>query len=799
MKPKVLLVDDREENILLLRKILKVLNIEIVEAFSGKKALEIEIDDEFAVAIFDVQMPEMSGYELINKFQQNPKSRHLPIIFLSAFYTEKEHIVRGIESGAVDFIIKPFNTPVLLGKLKVFIELFIQRQELKALLDDKDKINKQLSKTILELQKSQQKLKDSKELFKGITSVANESIILLSRTGIIKFWNKASEKIFGYEKKEIINKDINNLLVHNEGYQKFKIAFEKFQVEGTNKLIGKCSELLAIDKFNKQFTINISFSSLKLKEELNILCIIRDISEQKESNEKIQISEQKYRTIFSQANDAIFIMDSDFFIDCNDKTLVMFGCKREEIIGKQPQIFSPEKQPNGGLSLNMVKERIDAVLNGESQFFYWKHQKLDGTPFDAEISLKLIETNQNKYILAIVRDITERKKYEEELKSARDKAEDATKSKSAFLANMSHEIRTPMNGIIGTANLMKQTELDKHQKELVNIIDYSANNLLTIINDILDISKIESGQIELENIDFSLHNVVNESIKLLYLKAQQKGVELKLELANDIPIYAKGDPVRLKQILINLLNNAIKFTNKGFVKLLVEKIADESNYHHLIFKIIDTGIGISPEGQKKLFKEFSQADTTITRKYGGTGLGLMISKRLSEMMDGKIGLESKTGKGSTFWFTIKIQEGKVPPYELDKTDSKEQTSVGKQLSILLAEDNLVNQQVAIFVLRQLGHKIEVAENGKLALEKFNNNKYDVILMDVQMPEMDGIEATINIRKIEKKNNVKKGIKIIAMTANAMKEDAEECYRAGMDGYISKPFKPVELASALDKI
>ncbi len=799
MKPKVLIVDDKVENIVLLRNTLKALDIEIIEAMSGFEALKHDIDDSFAVAIFDVQMPEMSGYELLEKFRIYERTKHLPIIFLSAFYTKEEYVIKGIESGAVDFIIKPINSSILLGKIKVFLEIFVQKQELKSLIQEKEKSNIQYAKTIAELQISQQNVTESKEIFKGITSAANESIILLTSCGKIKFWNKASEHIFKYKKNEIIGKDINNLLVHNDDYQSFKIAFEKFQSLGTNKYIGKDRELLAIDKYKKQFYINISFSSLKLKNDLNVLGIIRDISEQKESNEKIQISEQKYRTIFSQANDSIFVMDKDHFIDCNDKTLDMFGCRREDIIGKQPHIFSPEKQPDGESSLLKAEKKITAALNEKSQFFYWKHIKLDKTPFDAEISLKVIETNSNKYILAIVRDITERKKSEEKLKAAKDKAEKATKSKSAFLANMSHEIRTPMNGIIGTANLMKQTSLNKEQKELVNIIDYSANNLLTIINDILDISKIESGQIELEDIDFSLHNVVNESIKLLYLKAKQKGVELKLELAKNIPLYGKGDPVRLKQIIINLLNNAIKFTEKGCVKLSVEKIKNINEDHYIKFNIVDTGIGISKEGQKKLFKEFSQADTTITRKFGGTGLGLMISKRLSEMMDGEIGLESKLGKGSTFWFTVKIKKGKVPPYELDKTVNKEQTSIGKQLSILLAEDNLVNQQVAIFVLKQLGHKIEVAENGKLALEKFKNNKYDVILMDVQMPEMDGLEATSCIRKIEKENNVKKGIKIIAMTANAMKEDADKCFEVGMDEYISKPFKPVELASALDRI
>jgi len=416
----------------------------------------------------------------------------------------------------------------------------------------------------------------------------------------------------------------------------------------------------------------------------------------------------------------------------------------------------------------------------------------------ANVHLKLKSSQEECYKTnqRLMEQIEERAKLEEELRHAKEIAESSTKSKSDFLANMSHEIRTPMNGIIGTTSLLKSTNLDDTQLDYVNIIDFSANNLLAIINDILDISKIEAGQITLESIDFNLHNVVNETIKLLTSKAIEKGIELSATIDESVPLFAKGDPVRLKQIVINLTNNAIKFTKYGFVKIEVETIEQESKIRKYLFKIIDTGVGIHGNAREKIFKDYVQADNSTSRKFGGTGLGLPISKKLIEMMNGEIGLESEVGKGSTFWFTLTLDIGKEPPYEL--VDEHAVTVNGDfKLSILIAEDNLVNQKVAIATLKKLGHKLEIAENGKIACDMHRSNHYDVILMDVQMPVMDGIESTKCIRNFEREESPDKKVKIIAMTANAMKEDRQKCLDAGMDDYISKPFKAVELSRILD--
>ncbi len=405
----------------------------------------------------------------------------------------------------------------------------------------------------------------------------------------------------------------------------------------------------------------------------------------------------------------------------------------------------------------------------------------------------LMDTNQQ-----LRQQINERQKLEGELRKAKEKAEATTKTKSDFLASMSHEIRTPMNGIIATASLLKNTDLNDTQKDYVDIIDYSANNLLTIINDILDISKIEAGQITLEHIDFNLHNVINETLKLLKPKAREKEIRFEAHIDESVPLYAKGDPIRLKQIVINLANNAIKFTSEGSVKIEVETIEKADSYRKYLFKVVDTGIGIPKAAHDKLFKEYLQAEISTSRKFGGTGLGLSISKKLVELMQGEIGFESEEGKGSTFWFTARLAIGKEPPYDLSDPEAIG-NGENHKLRILIAEDNLMNQKVVIATLKNLGHKLEVADNGRIALDMHKKTPYDVILMDVQMPVMDGFESTALIRKWEQQNGNTNKVRIIAMTASAMKEDREKCLEAGMDEYISKPFKALELARILDEL
>lgn len=437
-------------------------------------------------------------------------------------------------------------------------------------------------------------------------------------------------------------------------------------------------------------------------------------------------------------------------------------------------------------NLNYVKEN-----NSEVQFTHSLISR-NGTIKYINEYIKCMngENNEPLKILGTIQDVSNQKEIERELIKAKDLAEQSTRVKEQFLTNMSHEIRTPMNGIIGFAKILEGTDLDSEQRQSVNAIKRAGNNLMVVINDILDFAKIEADKMIFEEVNFSMSNNIKAVIELLSPIAKDKKIKLIFDIDSQINDFLIGDPTRLSQILINLIGNALKFTDKGYVELMVSQVKETETATFLQFAIIDSGLGIPRDKIDSIFESFNQASNETTRKFGGTGLGLTITRRLIELQGGSISVESEIGKGSKFSFLIqfkKAQNGIVKTVKIKKELSS--TDFLKDISILLVEDNELNQLLTVKVFEKFDKTIDIADNGKIAIEKIEKNNYDIILMDIQMPEMDGIELTQYIRT---NFGPKSKIPIIALTAHATLLEEQKCLESGMNDYLSKPFDFNEL-------
>lgn len=462
------------------------------------------------------------------------------------------------------------------------------------------------------------------------------------------------------------------------------------------------------------------------------------------------------------------------------------GYTRDEVIGKNPKFLQGAKTDKETLArirqAIVLKKSITAELLNYSK---------DGYEYWVEININPIlchETGECLFYLATERDITERKNAEAELLKAIEKAEAGTIAKSEFLANMSHELRTPMNGILGLAEILQGMELTEEVRECVDAVHTSGTSLLAILNDILDLSKIEAEELEIESYPFRTHDILRNIKDLTSLSAQRKNLRYDIQLNFNVPEWLMGDGKRIQQIIFNLVGNAIKFTETGGIILSLDW-GNINGENQLLIQVQDTGIGIPDKFHKDLFNKFSQADTSISRKFGGTGLGLAITKYLVEMMDGKIGFTSKVNHGTTFYLSIPLKE--APKQEIREQDAKTISPNSLQgieiesIRALVVEDHPINQMLVVKWLKKLGIKqIDSAMNGFESITLLRHNAYDFILMDCQMPELDGYETTSLIRDMEKQQN--RRTPIIAMTANAMLGEREKCINAGMDDYLSKP-------------
>jgi PAS domain S-box-containing protein len=568
---------------------------------------------------------------------------------------------------------------------------------------------------------------------------------------------------------------------------------------------------------NKTITsaIALRFENVKLLEELRGAneVLSQDIAQRKRVEEALRQSEERFYKAFHASPVPLIIsrFADGYIFDVNESTLRPLGYQREEVIGRMSTDFA---------FFGYAEERDDVLgqlhARGEVREHETNIRTKSGEVRQVLLSAGLTLIQGEECVLTSLIDITERKRAEKALLETNRRLEEATAranelaeqaalanaAKSEFLANMSHEIRTPMNGIIGMTGLLLDTELTPEQRQFAQIVRTSGQALLSIIDDILDFSKIEARKLELDTVDFEVRTIVEDIAEMLVLKANEKGLPLTCFIDQQIPTLLRGDPGRLRQILVNLGGNAVKFTHSGEIALHVNLIEEDDRRVTLRFAVTDTGIGIPEDRQRAIFTAFSQVDGSTTRKYGGTGLGLTISRELAELMGGSVGVESAEGKGSTFWFSAvleKLPAGQVvePDPLADPRGVMAAAAPKGKVRILLAEDNATNRLVALKVLEKLGYRAEAVTNGLEAVKALQRIPYDLVLMDCQMPEMDGFEATRRIRAGEL-GVLNPNVPIVAMTAYAMMGDRERCLEAGMSDYLSKPVQPGELGKVLSR-
>ena len=981
-KATILLVDDRPVNLHVMKRVLNKVSVSIVEALSGNEALQLCLHHDFALILLDVQMPVMSGFEVARVLRSEESTKHIPVLFITAYDTDSNQIEKAYELGAVDFIQKPIQEPILLARVRVFLELDGQRRaqeraiarlaQQKIQLEEEIGKRKQVEDSLREVN-AQLEIRsiDRINRWQATMEAALDAIICTDSKGLAIDFNPAAERLFGFSKEEIMGQDIADYIMPEKFCTQHRMGLARY-AEFTGELPKTKRYLNAVGlrADGKEIDLEVVIFAFRYSGSIQFTAFMRDVTDRKQllrslkgtlevaesasqalvkQKEAIGHARAYTESIINSMADALIVLSPEGLIQkLNQPACQLLGGLEQALIGQPVEHLFEENVlvylvTGSGVFLNQ------SGIIGNTEATLSTH---NACKIPVLISGSVLQDAKGLHTgtILVAKDITEYKLAQEALqeKEAQLLAAEkkAVQTKNEFLAHMSHEIRTPMNAIIGLIGLALESELTPKVSNYLKKTEKASRSLLRIIDDILDFSKIEAGKLTLEPVHFKLSDMLDHLVDLFRSKTVAKNIELIMGIAPECPHSLTGDSLRLEQVLMNLISNAVKFTDEGEIEIqvkVVEQRSDEmGNEVVLKFSVRDTGIGMSKKQLQTLFDPFVQADSSITRRYGGTGLGLSISKRLVEKMDGQLQVESVQGKGSLFHFTVTLLwhpevSGEQPvlpsnlrhikvlvaddsqvagtmlctllrgfglnpflvgsgqkavravqmalaeksPFhlvfldwlmpELDGIGAAWQiveitsrdlsagerpkmillTAFGKleelivraegagldlflnkpvhasllldsimdvfgqkityspdsEIStsyrdviiekiggsrVLLVEDNEINQEVAVELLQGVGLSVEVANNGLEAIDWVEKSQFDVVLMDVQMPQMDGYTATGRIRLLPKF----KKLPIIAMTAYAMESDRLRCLASGMNDHLTKPIDKNRLFDTL---
>ena len=770
---RILILEDNASDAELVQRELRKTGLDFSALVTHDKGTYLQSLDAFVpdLVLADYSLPGFDGLTALSLARGRYEA--VPVVIVSGAIGE-ETAIETLKAGATDYVLKQ-----RLSRLGPVVT--------RALLE---------ARRLAETRRAEEELARQQELLSVTLTSIGDAVISSDTRLRVTFLNPVASNLTGWTREEAAGCPVSAV---------FRIINEKTRSPAEDvvalalrekRIIQLVDDTALVAKDGREIPVEDSAAPIldAAGEVVGVVLVFHDVTAKRQAQKALWESEERFRLLVEGVKDhAIFMLDPEGRVATwNPGAQHLKGYTAQEIVGRNCSQFYTKEDVAAG------KPRHDLAVAAERGQYAeegWRVRK-DGSRFWAAVTITALRDAAGalRGFAKITRDMSERKQVEEELRRAKESAEEASRSKGLFLANISHELRTPMNAILGMIDIALPRAADATVRDCLETAQASADLLLTLLNDLLDTSKIEEGKLSLESAPFSLRRTLDQTSRVLSARAEEKGLSFRCRIPEETPDALVGDRTRLQQVLINLAGNAIKFTERGEVEVAVSA-STHGCEATLDFIVRDTGIGIPRSRMDRLFLPFSQADASTTRRFGGTGLGLSISQSLVAMMGGKIQVESEVGKGSTFSFTVRLPVGSAVPPESEASFTISPAPLSR-LRILLVEDNPANQKLVNYVLGERGHSVEIASDGCQAIGMARAGSYDAILMDVQMPGIDGLDATKAIRAEE---SGRRRVPVIAMTAHAMKGDRERCLAAGMDGYLSKPIKRHEIISLVESL